>query len=148
MRMLIDQTVPLIDRRFRTTAEPAERILWGGDEAGFSAVETALRHPGIFGRAIAQSIFALTKGDDELLALVNETPRSAQRFYLDWGVYDPRRVSDGLDVPGFTKAVSDRLRVRGFDVTSREWNDGSAVPFWTERSVHALRLLLPRESAR
>jgi enterochelin esterase family protein len=143
-RLMVQQLVPLIDGQYRTLAQPGQRLLWGVDEAGFAAVETALRHPAVFGSAIAQSAFSLTRTDAELLALVDATPKSAQRFYLDWGRYDPRRVSDGLDVPGFTRALADRLRGRGFDVTAREWNDGSAVPFWTERSLPALRLMVGR----
>jgi enterochelin esterase-like enzyme len=139
--MVIEEVVPLIDGRFRTLTDASGRTLVGADEAGYAAVETALSHPKIFGRVAAHSIYPLSKGDAELLALVERTPASGQRFYLDWGSYDPRRKADLLDVGGFTERLRDRLRTRGYRVEGREYPDGSAVPFWSARTVQALRIL-------
>lgn len=38
--------------------------------------------------------------------------------------------------------TSSTLRARGFDVEGREWPEGSAVPFWSARTLHAIRTLL------
>jgi hypothetical protein len=78
--------------------------------------------------------------------LIDRTPKSSQRFYLNWGKYDPRRRADNVDVAGFTGAVSDRLRKRGFQVDSRESNDGSAWLFAADRARIALRAFFPPES--
>lgn len=138
-RMLEADIVPLVDGRFRTIAESKARVLVGADEAGFAAIESVLRMPQVFGNAVAHSIFPLSKGDEELLALVDRTPTSAQRFYVDWGRYDPHRRADRLDVPGFSKTVHARLAARGFTVAGREWADGSTLPFWIERTLVGLR---------
>jgi enterochelin esterase-like enzyme len=122
-------------------AQASGRTLVGADEAGFAAVEIGLLHPAVFGRIVAHSIYPLSKGDAELLALVDRTPASSQRFYLDWGRYDPRRKADLLDIAGFTERLRDRLRARGYRVEGREYPDGSAVPFWSARAVQALRIL-------
>ena len=140
-RMLVERVVPMIDARFRTLPEAAHRTLVGADEAGFAAIETGLLHSGVFGRLAAQSIYPLSAGGAELLALVDRTPPSGQRIQVDWGRYDPRRQSDLLDVPGFTRTVRDRLAARGHQVGGREWPDGSAVPFWSARAISALRSL-------
>jgi outer membrane protein assembly factor BamB/enterochelin esterase-like enzyme len=142
-RMLAERLVPWIDGQFRTRAEPASRVLLGADEAGFAAVEVGLRYPKVFGHIAAQSLFPLSAGDDELLALVDRTPASAQRFSIDWGRYDPRRATDRLDVPGFSARVRERLAARGYQVVGEAWNDGSLVPLWSARAVIALRALLP-----
>ena len=143
-RMLAEQLVPWIDERYRTVADAAHRALLGADEAGFGALETGLRFPQVFGHVAAQSVFALSKGEDELLALIDTAPKSAQRFYLDWGRYDPHRRSDELDVPGVTRKLRERLAARGFATEGREWNDGSATPFWTARVAPALRAMFPK----
>jgi outer membrane protein assembly factor BamB/enterochelin esterase-like enzyme len=140
-RMIVEEVVPLVDGKFRTMAQASGRTLVGADEAGFAAVEIGLLHPAVFGRIVAHSIYPLSKGDAELLALVDRTPASSQRFYLDWGRYDPRRKADLLDIAGFTERLRDRLRARGYRVEGREYPDGSAVPFWSARAVQALRIL-------
>jgi enterochelin esterase family protein len=142
-RMLAERLVPWIDGQFRTRAEPASRVLLGADEAGFAAVEVGLRYPKVFGHIAAQSLFPLSAGADELLALIDRTPASAQRFSIDWGRYDPRRATDRLDVPGFSARVRERLAARGHQVVGEAWNDGSLVPLWSARAVIALRALLP-----
>jgi outer membrane protein assembly factor BamB/enterochelin esterase-like enzyme len=142
-RMLAERLVPWIDGQFRTRADAPARVLVGADEGGFAAVEVGLRYPRVFGRIAAQSLFPLSAGADELLALIDGSPTSDQRFSIDWGRYDPRRPADRLDVPGFSAQVRDRLAARGYVVVGRGWNDGSLVPLWSARVVIALRALLP-----
>ena len=89
IHMLESQVVPLVDGQFRTLAQPRQRVLLGADEGGFGAVEAVLRLPGVFGNAVAHSVFPLSKGGDELLALVDRTATPTERFYVDWGRYDP-----------------------------------------------------------
>jgi len=84
-RMLVERVVPMIDARFRTLPEAAQRTLVGADEAGFAAIETGLLHAAVFGRLAAQSIYPLSTGGAELLALVDRTPPSGQRMHVDWG---------------------------------------------------------------
>ena len=145
-RMLTETIVKWTDSRFRTLAEAQHRFVLGHDEAGVGALETVLNAPQVFGGAALQSIFPVGKGDEELLALIDRTPKSSQRFYVDWGKLDPRRRADNVDVAAFTSAVRDRLRQRGFQVESRETPDGSALPFFADRGRFALRALFPQES--
>ena len=145
-RMLTETVVKWTDSHFRTVADPQQRFVLGNDEAGFGALETTLLAPQVFGGAAMQSIFPVGIGDDELLALIDRTPKSSQRFYLNWGKYDPRRRADNVDVAGFTRAVSDRLRKRGFQVDSLESSDGSAWLFAADRARFAIRAFFPSES--
>jgi len=141
--MMAERLVPWIDGQFSTSRTPADRTLLGADEAGFAAVEITLRWPAVFGNAIAQSLFPLSGGDAELLALIDRSAGSTQRFYVDWGRYDPRRTTDKLDVAGFSARVRDRLGAKGFKVSGHAWNDGSTVPLWSARAVAALKELFP-----
>ena len=143
MKMMAERLVPWIDGQFRTRTASADRVLLGGDEAGFAAVEIGLRYPQVFGRVAAQSLFPLSSGDAELMALIDRTAKTDQRYYVDWGRYDPRRRSDKLDVRDFSSRVHARLKSRGFSVAGHEWNDGSTVLFWSARAVGAMRDLLP-----
>ena len=143
-KMFATALVPWIDGQFRTSRRPEDRVVLGADEAGFAAVEIGLSYPNVFGNVAAQSLFPLSAGDQELLALIDRTPKTAQRFYVDWGRFDPRRRADRLDVPGFSARVRDRLAAKGFTVEGREWNDGSTVNYWSARAVGAVRWLLAR----
>ena len=146
IKMIATQLVPWIDGQFRTINEPAQRMILGADEAGFAAVEIGLRNPQIFGGIVAHSIFPLTGGDQELLALIDRTSKTDQRFYIDWGRYDPRRKVDGLDVPGFSRTTSERLKTRGQTVSSKEWNDGSLISLLGPRAVLAIQTLMKGSS--
>jgi outer membrane protein assembly factor BamB len=142
-RMMAERLVPWVDGQFRTLTTAAERVLIGGDEAGFAAVEIGLRYPSVFGNIIGQSLFPLSAGDAELLARIDKTPQSAQRYHIDWGKYDPRRARDKLDVPGFSSRVLDRLRGRGFTVSGGATHDGSTGLFWADRVVNAMQEISP-----
>jgi enterochelin esterase-like enzyme len=48
---LVDQVVPWVDANLPTIATPSGRIIAGLSAGGFGAVNTALRHPGLFGTA-------------------------------------------------------------------------------------------------
>jgi hypothetical protein len=63
-------------------------------------------------------------------------------YVVDWGRYDPRRKSDGLDVPGFTRAVHDHLVAKGQKVSGQEWNEGSALAFLGTRSIAGLQSII------
>lgn len=141
-KMIANQLIPMIDKQFRTMTQPASRVILGVDEAGFAAVEIGLRYPQVFGGVVAHSIFPLTGGDKELLALADASVNKGQRFYIDWGRYDPRRKSDGLDVPGFTRAVHDHLVARNQNVSGQEWNEGSALAFLGTRSILGLQSII------
>src|SRR6185312_8165721 len=142
-RMMVEQLVPWIDGQFRTAQDPSKRTLLGVDEGGFGALETVLSYPNVFGNGMAQSAYPLSAGNRELLALVDRAANKTQRFYLDWGRYDGRRVSDQVDIAGFTKSVRDRMQAKGYRVTGREFNDGSAWPFVSQRILPALREFFP-----
>lgn len=146
-RMMADRLVPWIDARYRTEPAPNGRAIAGADEAGYAAVEIGVRFPAVFGTVIAQSLFPLSGGDAELLALIDAAPKTAQRFYVDWGRYDPRRAADKLDVPGFSARVHDRLAARGFTVSGGATGDGSTLVFWSDRVLTALRALFSASPA-
>ena len=74
---------------------------------------------------------------------MDRAANKSQRFYLDWGRYDGRRVADQVDIAGFTKAVRDRMRAKGYRVTGREFNEGSSWLFVGQRVVPALREFFP-----
>jgi len=54
-RDLLDQIIPLVERRYRVLADPAHRAIGGLSMGGFQSVEIGLAHPERFGAVLAYS---------------------------------------------------------------------------------------------
>ena len=148
-QMLAEALVPWIDARFRTLPEPGHRALVGSFEAGFAALETGVHHPGVFGKIAAQSVYPLSGGGEQLLALIASRPHARQqRFYVDWGRYDLRRDSDEMHLAAYSRRVRDALRARGYDVAGGESNDGAANLFRAARALDGLLAFFPVDTTR
>lgn len=141
--MIVEQLVPMVDARYPTRADPAQRALVGADEAAVSVLELGMRRPPAFGTIVAQSVFPVGAGDEGLLAAVAAAPGPLPRIWLDWGRRDPVSPARHLDVPGFNRRLRDALVARGFEVTAREWNDGSDLLFWASRAAGAIDRIFP-----
>lgn len=77
MDMFIDELVPLIDKRFRTTANKTERAVVGFSMGGFGALSMASQHPEIFSVSIGLSPSLNT--DKQYISL------SQDGWNLQWG---------------------------------------------------------------
>lgn len=77
MDMLINEFVPLIDKRFQTTANRAERAVVGFSMGGFGALSVASQHPETFSVSVGLSPSLNT--DEQYIAL------SADGWNLQWG---------------------------------------------------------------
>jgi enterochelin esterase family protein len=54
-RDLLDQIIPLVDRRYRVYTDPAHRAIGGLSMGGFQSLEIGLGHPELFGYVLAYS---------------------------------------------------------------------------------------------
>ncbi len=131
--MIVAELVPLVDGRYRTLTEAAHRVIAGVDEAGFAAVELAVHHPRLFGKASAQSVLPIGKGGDQLLSAIPNADDKPLEIYLDWGRYDLRMPRDATDVRAYGRRLRAALAAQGHRVTGQEWNDGSDLPYWSRR---------------
>lgn len=77
MDMLVNELVPLIDKRFRTTASKTERAVAGFSMGGFGALSVASQHPELFSVSIGLSPSLNT--DEQYIAL------SADGWNQQWG---------------------------------------------------------------
>jgi enterochelin esterase-like enzyme len=103
-RAVVDSVVPWIDAHLATIATPAGRLVGGLSAGGFGAVDMALRHPTVFGRAAAWSAYfrplhdgpfkhaskAVLAANDPVLLVRAHAPelrRSGLRLFLSTGPY-------------------------------------------------------------
>ena len=97
---LVDDLVPQVDRRWRTTARRSGRAIGGISLGGGRALETAANHPGLF-TAVGGHSATIPRTAD----LPGRIARGDLRAYLDVGAEDSLRSSD--------QALADELDQRG-----------------------------------
>jgi outer membrane protein assembly factor BamB/enterochelin esterase-like enzyme len=136
-RMIVDDLVPLIDRRYRTRGTSEDRVIAGVDEGAYAALSLALDHSDVFGRVSVQSVLPIGNGGEVLLEKIASSGARLD-VYLDWGRYDQRNPSDGTDVPAYSRRLYAALQRKGHNIRRREWNDGSDLAIWGMRFGPAL----------
>lgn len=141
--VLVERVVPHVDAHYRTLARPEARVVLGWNEGAYAALFAALSRPECFGAAAGQSLYhGSSQGPSVLAELVRAAP-VLPRVALDWGRYDARNAPEGVDTPGWSRALADALRARGARVVAREANDGDQCAFWRARLPALLAELLP-----
>lgn len=93
MDMFVEELVPHIDRRFRTTAQAAQRAVCGYSMGGFGALALASLRPGTFGTCIALSPSLNT---DAQYAALSDDGWNAQwgRIFGGEGTHGAARLTD------------------------------------------------------
>lgn len=84
---IVNELVPMVDKRFRTFSAPDHRIILGSSLAAYGAVDVAVEYPSVFGLCAAVAPPAQTA------SVVANQPRAQAaavsiRFFVMGGVYD------------------------------------------------------------
>jgi enterochelin esterase-like enzyme len=93
MNMFVNELIPLIDKRFRTTASRTERAVAGYSMGGFGALTLASQHPDLFSVSIGLSPSLNT--DEQYTTL------SQDGWNLQWG-----SVFGGYGTSGYSRLTS------------------------------------------
>ena len=81
---LVNEIMPIIDRKFTTSKDPAKRATFGISDGGNIALYLGMKHPEIFGKIAAMS-------SDVQTVISTGFQKSAKmnlEFYMDIGTYD------------------------------------------------------------
>lgn len=145
-RYLIDDVMPLINRRYRTWTGPEHTSLMGSSMGGLISLFLAYHHPGLFGQAACLSTaFSIPDTRGRLIAdLISAEGHRPVRVYLDSGTGGP--MEDGA--PG-TRAVRDLMLARGWTLDQDlVWHEEPGAPHnetaWRERVWRPLTFLTGR----
>ncbi len=124
----VDQLIPLIDQRFRTTADRAGRALIGESMGGYGVTSYAARHPDLFAAAASMS-GAVNTANPFAIALVSGTPPAEgglpNAIYGDRATQEVRwRGHNPVDLAGNLAAVDLQVRTaQGTPNPAIEGND-------------------------
>ncbi|MFS8037175.1 alpha/beta hydrolase [Xanthobacter sp. AM11] len=147
---LADELMPAI-RQMTGAGVPAGRtILAGSSYGGLAAATVALRHPQVFGNALALSGSfwwrapdAPADGPGHVAELVARTPPAGVRFHLSAGRFETGHMGTAgiLDT---SRHLRDVLRARGYDVSYGEYAGGHDYLVWRGALADGLLALAPR----
>ena len=125
-RDLLDQIIPLVNRRYRVYTDPAHRAIGGLSMGAFQSIEIGLAHPDLFGYVLAYSGGFGSLGPQppaasietqapwaQLLANASGTARHMQMLFLGCGQQESGMLAPGQRIVGL-------LRERGINA---RWSD-------------------------
>jgi len=142
-RMLAEELVPELEKRYRLIAKPQARAVLGNRFYGFSTAYAAVEHPQVFGKAAIQSVYLGLGHVDDLAIKVGKRTESSPRFYLDWNRFDERNIDRGWDFAQDSRQFADMLRQGGYSFDGGEVVDSYGWGGWRGRIDRVLATLFP-----
>lgn len=145
------ELLPWTKDQFSISSSEKDIVISGPSRAGFTAMNTALRHPNkvasvltqsgsfYYTRTEAQNWPIYPKFEGELLNRFKQTQLKHLKFYMDVGLYDL-----GLAAVGTNRQLRDILELKGFDVSYYEYNGGHAHLGWRHTIGKGIEELLGR----
>ncbi|MCE1205057.1 MAG: hypothetical protein LWW79_10685 [Holophagaceae bacterium] len=110
---LVKTLKPWVDRTYRTKPEAEHTALAGSSLGGLLSLYTALRHPGVFGKAACFSSSFWVGGCQMLKEAAAAKPDPALRLYLDIGDREAGAPADSRQAVQDTLDIAEALRRRG-----------------------------------
>ena len=142
-RMLAEELLPLLRKKFRIAKEPGAHSLIGNRFFAVTAVYTALAHPEAFGKVGLQSAYHGLGIGDAVKELIATADPKAASFHLDWSKYDERNIDRGYDFAEDSRRLHGLLREAGFEVVGGEVLDSRGWGGWRNRVDALLAFLVP-----
>lgn len=141
------EVVPFVREIYGTDDAPGRTAVMGVGTGAVAAFYTALRHPDVFGLAVAQSP-ALTPADEEALTAALRTVGASQlRLYSVVGRYETAvPVGDArIDLLAAQRRLVRVMQARGFAVQAEERPEGHSWGSWAATFGDGLRAVLARQ---
>lgn len=147
--LLAGELMDELGRRYRLLDGREHRVVMGAQSFGLAATYAGLRHPEVFGGVALQSPVFKDIARHAVDALIAEDPLEPVAFHVDWNRYESRNEDDFLeaDHAAGARALYERLRERGYEVTGGEHLDSAGWGAWRARTDDVLERFFPLETA-
>jgi len=142
---LATELVPMLAQRYRLSDRAGERALMGTEGFGLTAAYGTLLYPEVFGKAAIQSVALGDRARHAFFELLDQGPRRAVRFYVDWNPYEAKSPDAGLDLAADSERLVRALKAKGYHVDGGEALDSHGWGSWRSRSDELLVCLFPIE---
>jgi outer membrane protein assembly factor BamB/enterochelin esterase-like enzyme len=141
--IVVKEILPFVDANYRTTTEPISRAIMGGGFAGYMAIYTALKFPGVFGNIAMQSIEMLDEDAKQLKKQMRTNQEQPLRVYHDWGLYELRATREGWDMRRTNTEFNAFLRERGYKPAGGETHQSWGWAIWRNQTDRWLTAFFP-----
>ena len=131
----VKELVPFVDGKFSTLQEPNERVVLGDSYGGSISARISFAHPEVFGKSGWHSC-ALWTDDFELSKIIQAAEKHPIKIASVWGKYEESLTED-------MRKVSNVLEAKGYDIFSKEYNEGHSWGLWKATLDDILIYLLP-----
>jgi predicted alpha/beta superfamily hydrolase len=144
-RLLVDELIPFIDRRYRTSGSPGDTGLGGSSLGGLVTLYLGLEYPEVFGKLAVMSP-SVWWGDRDILQRVRKLKGHLPlKIWLDVGTAEgrnPQRIEQ--DVAELCQALISKGWRPGMDLIYHvDAGGGHNELAWGHRVREALRFLFP-----
>jgi len=151
-RFLVHELLPWVERKLGIHCRPNSTALAGFSGGGLSALRYALAYPQHFRLVLSHSgsFWAEDPVRHEpgaVIGAILRWPRPLPlRVYMEAGIYENRAGDSGVTLLDANRHVRDVLRLKGYQLTYREFTGGHDVTCWRQSLVDALMVLFGRST--
>jgi enterochelin esterase family protein len=117
---IVDELMPVIDQKYRTSKDPRKRAMTGASNGGNISLYIGTSHPGSFGKIAAQSSNVIQSISNTLLY----SDKMELEFYIDIGTYDIEEL-----IP-MVHNLASILLSKKYSYRFYEWNEGHSWGNW------------------
>lgn len=147
-KFLVRELLPWLARSYRVRLRPEQTMLVGCSAGGLAALHWAATYPTHFRLVLSQSgaVYMWVPPDQEPGAVIRkmiDSPRLPLRIWMDVGKLEGNYpVPWGMTVLGGNRHLRDVLRLKGYELTYREYNSSHDPQCWKESLVDGMVKLL------
>jgi enterochelin esterase family protein len=149
---LADELVPQIAARLGLAPDRARTVIAGSSYGGLASAFAVRRRPEVFGNAVvlSGSFWWAPEGEEGqgmpyMSSLWAEGPLPDVRLWMSAGTYEAGREPGAVSILETTRHLRDVLRIRGADVTYRQYSGGHDYLVWRGALAEGLLHLFGRE---
>lgn len=117
---IVDELMPVIDQKYRTSVDPKKRAMAGASNGGNISLYIGIKHPETFGKIAAQS--------SNVIPVISNTLQGGSKldleFYIDIGTYDINEL-----IP-LVHNLANILQARNYPFRFYEWHEGHSWGNW------------------
>ncbi len=117
---IASELMPVIDARYKTSADPARRAMAGASNGGNIALYIGMKHPELFGKIAAQSSNVI----NSISQTFSSEPKLNLELYIDIGTYDL-----AILIP-MVRGLRDVIQAHGYTYQYQEWHEGHSWGNW------------------
>lgn len=143
--MVVDELVPKVDGRYRTTPDASARGSAGAGGGASAALYSGFKHPGVFSRIGSQGAILMSAAEFE--GMIRTAEENPLVMYMGWGTYHLRSPHEAWDMARGNRELWSLLRDRGYRPSGGETPVGFGWTCWRGEIERMIATLFPMQNS-